>query len=99
MVVLIDCVAVRVGSCDTSTQTQTGSTSFSVGERETGGFVFVSHLEDFEVVLRFFYQVSDGKVHSLPVPEQHERKQNISYRTAKQLYYQHLSLLCGEDVL
>lgn len=38
----------------------------------------VSHLEDFEVVLRFFYQVSDGKVHSLSVPEQHERNQSTS---------------------
>lgn len=40
--------------------------------------VAVSHLEDFEVVLRFFYQLSDGKVHSLSVPEEHERNQRTS---------------------
>lgn len=45
-----------------------------------------SHLEDFEVVLRFFYQLSDGKVHSLSVPAQRERNgQNISCRAARQL--------------
>lgn len=48
----------------------------SVGERQMG--VAVSHLEDFEVVLRFFYQLSDGKVHSLSVPEEHERNQRTS---------------------
>lgn len=30
--------------------------------------VSVTHLKDFEVVLRFFYQLSDGKVHPLSVP-------------------------------
>lgn len=40
--------------------------------------VVTSHLEDFEVVLRFFYQVSDGKVHSLPVPVQHKRESRKS---------------------
>lgn len=28
-----------------------------------------THLEYFEVVLRFFYQVFDGKMHSLSVPK------------------------------
>lgn len=34
----------------------------------------MSHLKDFEVVLRFFYQVSDGKVHPLSVPAQRQKK-------------------------
>lgn len=55
-----------------------GFKSHCVGQRLTG--VVVSHLEDFEVVLRFFYQVSDGKVHSLSVPEQHERKQREKHQ-------------------
>lgn len=42
--------------------------------RQTDEAVLVFHLEDFKVVLRFFYQVSDGKVHSLSVPEGHKRK-------------------------
>lgn len=59
----------------------------------------MSHLEDFEVVLRFFYQVSDGKVHSLSVPGQHEKKtENMrvcSCRTLRQLFYQSLNLQRG----
>lgn len=47
-----------------------------VGERQTG--VAESHLKDFEVVLRFFYQVSDGKVHPLSVPGKHETNQKTS---------------------
>lgn len=51
-------------------------------DRQTG--VVVSHLEDFKVVLRFFYQVSDGKVHSLSVPEQHKRNQKTSSSAGNQ---------------
>lgn len=46
----------------------------------------VSHLEDFEVVLRFFYQLSDGKVHSLSVPEEHERNQRTSAAEQEEHY-------------
>lgn len=46
--------------------------------RERRKSVAVSHLEDFEVILRFFYQLSDGKVHSLSVPEEHETNQRTS---------------------
>lgn len=34
----------------------------------------VSHLEDLEVVLGFFYQLSDGKVHPLSAPAQREQR-------------------------
>lgn len=32
----------------------------------------LSHLEDLKVILGFFYQMSDGKVHPLSAPEEHE---------------------------
>lgn len=35
----------------------------------------VTHLEDFEVVLRFFNQVSDCKVHSLSVTKSRETRE------------------------
>lgn len=38
----------------------------------------LSHLEDFEVVLRFCYQLADCKVHSLFVAGKKHRKQHVS---------------------
>lgn len=38
----------------------------------------LAHLKDFEVVLRFFYKLSDCKVHSLFVAERKTKKQDVS---------------------
>ena len=52
----------------------------------------MSHLEDLKVILRLFYQVFDGKIHPLSVPETHTNTRR--YNTAA-----HVVVVCAVHVV